>query len=171
MAKNFAKAKCFIKMNGQYEEITYEELLHRRDKNEAYKLRKFIPLHGMLMEVSPDEYTEFYRDRRRQKYLKEQSVGNGDFSIDMITSTELNGEDVLPDPSEDIAEQVAHKLLLNKLHQVLSQLSQKEQILIHEIFDEELSERELAVRYGISQVAVHKRKIRILEKLRKMMKI
>ncbi|MCI8276279.1 MAG: hypothetical protein HFI66_11870 [Lachnospiraceae bacterium] len=35
------------------------------------------------------------------------------------------------------------------------------------MFYEERSEREIAKKYGISQAAIHKRKNRILEKLRK----
>lgn len=41
---------CFIRTEIGYEQITYAELCKRRNTNEEYKLKKFFPLHGMLME-------------------------------------------------------------------------------------------------------------------------
>ena len=61
MAKDFAKSKCFIMTDNGYEEITYEELLHREEADPSYKGRKFLPLHGMLLEVTPEEYRHFIR--------------------------------------------------------------------------------------------------------------
>ena len=45
-------------------------------------------------------------------------------------------------------------------------LSVEEREIIQMIFFEELTEREVAKKQGISQVAVHKRKQRILSKLK-----
>ena len=54
-------AKCFIKIGkGHFEEITYKELKNRRNTIKTYKDKKFIYLHGMLMEVSPEEYVDYY---------------------------------------------------------------------------------------------------------------
>ena len=86
MAKDFAKSKCFIKTDNGYEEITYEELLRREEADPSYKGRRFLPLHGMLMEVTPEQYRDFYKARRRQKYLYERSRENRDISIDMLTT-------------------------------------------------------------------------------------
>lgn len=52
----YAKSKCFILSADGYKEITYKELLRRRDTDKTYADKRFIPLHGMLMEVSPEEY-------------------------------------------------------------------------------------------------------------------
>lgn len=73
MAKNYDNAKCFVKSENGFDEISYKELLYRVDTNPIYAEKKFIPLHGMLMEVSQKEYAEFYKKRRRQKYLRELS--------------------------------------------------------------------------------------------------
>lgn len=67
--EKYAKSKCFILSPDGYEEITYTELCHRRDTDETYKTKKFIPLHGMLMEVTPEQYIDFYRTWNRQRYL------------------------------------------------------------------------------------------------------
>ena len=86
---------CFIRTESGYEQITYAELCKRRNTNEEYKSKKFFPFHGMLMEVSPKDYTDFYKSKRRQKYIDERSVENGDFSYNMLTTDDFNGEDIL----------------------------------------------------------------------------
>ena len=68
MAKDFAKSKCFIKTDNGYKEITYEELLHREEADPSYKARKFLPLHGMLMEVTPEEYQALQRTKSATVY-------------------------------------------------------------------------------------------------------
>lgn len=161
----------YIIENGKYTELTYEELRHREQTCPLYADRLFIPLHGMLMEVSEKDYLDFYKNKRRQKYIGERSAENGDFSYDMLTTDDFNGEDILPDKSEPLDEQVVQKIMTDKLKSALPLLAEDEQKLIREIFYENLSERSLAEKYDVSQVAIHKRKVKILEKLKKIMKI
>lgn len=161
----------YIIENGKYTELTYEEFRHREQTCQLYADKLFIPLHGMLMEVTEETYRNFYKSKRRQKYIDERSAENNDFSYDMLTTDDFNGEDILADESEPLDEQVIRKIMTDKLKSALPLLAEDEQKLIREIFYEELSERTLAEKYGISQVAIHKRKVKILEKLKKMMKI
>ena len=65
---------CFIRTENGYEQITYAELCKLINTNEEYKSKKFLPLHGMLMEVTEEQYKEFYRQKRRQKYIDERSA-------------------------------------------------------------------------------------------------
>lgn len=166
-----APKKVFVLKNGNYRELSYEDFCLLKEKNISYGDKLFLPLHGMLMEVSPKDYTDFYKSQRRQKYIDERSAGNNDFSYDMLTTDDLNGEDILADESEPLDEQVIRKIMTDKLKFALPLLTEDEQKLIREIFYKGLSERSLAEKYGISQVAIHKRKVKILERLKKMMKI
>lgn len=166
MAKDFAKSKCFIKTDNGYEEITYAELLRREEADPSYKGRRFLPLHGMLMEVTPEQYRDFYKERRRQKYLYERSKENRDISIDMLTTEQFNGADILFSDEIDIEEQVAYKLLLDKLHNCLSLLTEEEQELIYALFFGEKTEREWSAETGIPQKTINNRKRKILLKLK-----
>lgn len=170
MAENRYANKCFIFTPDGYEEITYTELCRRRETNQSYEGKKFIPLHGMLMEVTQEQYQEFYQDRRRQKYLDERSKGNGDISIDMLTTPEFNGEDILVS-SEDVEEQAVHRILVESLRSCLTSLTADEQDLIKALFYDGHSERAWSAKSGIPQKTINDRKRRILDKLRKMMKI
>ena len=74
----------YIIENGGYTELTYEEFRRREQICPLYADKLFLPLYGRLMEVSKEDYMEFYRAKRRQKYLDERSADNGDFSYDKI---------------------------------------------------------------------------------------
>ena len=136
----YAPKKVFILENNEYVEITYEELCHREATDKSYEDKLFIPLHGMLMEVTEDVYADFYRDQRRQQYITARSIANGDVSYDALNTDEFNGEDTLVAPDENVAEQVAQKMLIEKLHRVLPLLSEDEQILIHRHYFEDIPE-------------------------------
>lgn len=167
----YAPSKVFILENGSYVEISYKELCQRTTQDKSYEDKLFLPLHGMLMEVAEDEYRTFYKNVRRQKYLQELSTANGDFSYDMLTTDDFNGQDILVDEEQDVEETVVKNIMLDKLEDCLSLLSTEEKKLIQMIFFDELTEREIAAKQGISQVAVHKRKQRVLNKLKKFLEI
>lgn len=135
-----------------YEEIPTRSYACRRDTDETYRTKKFIPLHGMLMEVTPEQYIDFYRIRNRQRYLDKRSAEKGDISIDMLTTPEFNGVDILVS-AEDVAEQVANRIMLDKLRDSLGLLTAEEVKLIRDVFYNGVTERDLAVKHGVSQVA------------------
>jgi len=49
-------------------------------------------------------------------------------------------------------------------------LSEEERVLIHALFFDERSERELEEMMGVHRMTLHNRKIRILQKLKKMLR-
>lgn len=156
--------KVFVLEDGVYEELTYAQF---NQKKTCYTGRRFIPLHGMLMEVSESNYKAFYKDKRRQKYLDERSAKNGDFSYDMLTTDEFNGEDILVDMASDTAGDVENEIMLDNLQLEFKRLSEDEQKILYLIYSQQLSERAVAERFHVSQNAIHRRKVQILAKLRK----
>ncbi len=75
--------------------------------------------------------------------------------------------DFVVDEAVDVAETVIHAAMVDRLKAALPLLSGSEQALINAIFFEELSEREVGLRLGVTQSVVNKRKAKILAKLRK----
>ena len=78
----YAPEKVFIKENDTYVEISYQEFC--RKQNNEFKDKFFISLHNMLMEVDEAYYTEFYREQRREKYLRERAIEKGIFIIILL---------------------------------------------------------------------------------------
>lgn len=70
----------------------------------------FVPLHGMLMGVTPEQYKEIHRQKCRQKYVDERSAENGDFSNYMLTIDNFNGEDIMVDSLQNVRD--SHKGLV-----------------------------------------------------------
>ena len=62
-------------------------------------------------------------------------------------------------------------MMIEKLYQSLEFLDNDERILIDALFFQGMSEREYASVLGVYPNAVHKRKTRILEKLKKILKV
>lgn len=166
---SYAPKRVFVLENGEYIEISYDELCRFEKENDSYKNKWFLPLYGMLMEVSEDEYKEFYRNKRHEKYCRERAKANNDFSYDMLTTDDFNGEDILTDQADNIDNIVEHKILLEKLRKCLSQLMAEERELITAVFFEGLSERKVSEVIGVPQKTINDRKHQILFKLRKLM--
>lgn len=74
------------------------------------------------------------------------------------------------DPNINPEEEAEHNIMIEMLLSLFQELSMEEQALIKAIYFDGLSEREYAARLGVYPNAVHKRKCKILEKLKKLMK-
>ena len=162
----YAPKKVFVLENGNYKEITYSEFKTLEQADKEYANKYFLPLHGMLMEVTEEEYKAYYKDKRRQKYIEERSRENGDVSYDALDSSDMLGESVLVDIETNVEEQVTNKIILEQLHNAFLLLSEEEKEVITAIFKNNLTERELAKKKGVYHNAIHKQKNRILEKLK-----
>ena len=162
----YAPKKVFILENGLYKEITYSELKQLEQADKSYMDKFFLPLHGMLMEVTEATYKEYYRDKRRQKYIDERSRLNGDVSYNALDTDETLGEDVFADEKTDVEAEVINKMTVAELRKAFLLLSPDERELIKNLFIDGVTERKASEMYGVSQVAIHKRKNRILEKLK-----
>ena len=107
----YTPKKVFILEEGKYTEISYGEFQHRERENEQYRAKRFLLLHGMLMEVTEEDYISYYKDKRRQRYIEERAKKFGTFSYDALTTDEFNGEDILVDSVTDISK---GDLVINK---------------------------------------------------------
>ena len=164
-------AKCFILTASGYEEINYITLTQRRESDPSYQSRRFILLHGMLMEVSEDDYKEFYKDRRRQKYLREEAVRVDEVSYDALDTEEMSGSETIVDPSPLPDEKVTEKIMLEAMRRGLTKLDRRDRDLIQAVYFDGKSERVMAKELGITQPTVHYRITQAIEKLKKLMEI
>ncbi len=163
----YAPKKVFILEKGNYKEITYSELKQLEQADKSYMDKFFLPLHGMLMEVTEEAYKEYYRDKRRQKYIDERSRLNGDVSYNALDTDETLGEDVFADEKTDVEAEVINKMTVAELRKAFLLLSPDERELIKILFIDGVTERKASEIYGVSQVTIHKRKNKILAKLKK----
>ncbi len=166
--KKYAPRKVFILENGEYIEISYEELCRREENDPSYKDKFFIPLHGMIMEVDETAYRDFYKAKDRDEYLTWRTR-HKDISYSQFDDDECSGEDLLVDLNAEITDAVIWKITVDKLRLIISMLPEDEQELIHALFFRGLSERKWSEECGIPQRTINDRKRRILAKLKKML--
>ena len=160
----YTPKKVFILEEGKYIEMPYEEFNRRRQEDESCREKRFLSLHGMLMEVTKEEYLSYYKEKRRQRYIDERAKKFGTFSYDALTTDEFNGKDILSDPNSNVEAEVQARYFTEKLRTALSELTDNERILITLHYYKDISESELAKKYGISQQAISKRIMKIREK-------
>ena len=91
---------------------------------------------------------------------------NGDVSYDALDTDETLGAEVFADTKTNVEATVINKMTVAELRKAFLLLSPDERELIKVLFIDGATERKAAEIYGISQVAIHKRKNRILAKLK-----
>lgn len=145
---------------------------------------KQLWINGEYVDVTDEIYTAYLKGQRKINYfekdLKSERVikdKNGDIkkiipsredSLDRLLS---DNQRQFSDDSESVESVVQMNDEIDKLHNALNQLSADEWAIVKMLFYDEMSERDTAKVLGISQVAVNKRKHRILKKLKKIINL
>ena len=141
--------------------------------------KKRIWVRGQYVEVTDEVYAAYMQSDRKMRYFEndlktERFVLGKEGQVVQIIPSREDSLDRLMDENaqqfsggeESVENIVLHKLEVDKLHTALAMLTSEEQALIQALFFEEHTESELAVKLGISQPAVYKRKMKILKKLK-----
>ena len=122
----YAPRKVYIKESGGYLELSYTEFCRRRNAGQTYMDKLFIPVQGCLLEVVREQYTDFYRDKERWRYLQKLDTNHSLLSLEGFIDSEGNALDFLVDETVDIAETVVHALMMDRLKAALPLLSDSE---------------------------------------------
>lgn len=116
----------------------------------AEKKTYIVRVQGTVVEVTEEVYRAYHSIERHLLTVDEKDARNGKVLYSDLDTDELLGEDMIPDRNsvgvEDAA--IAH-ILYDQLHRALNLLSPTEQKLIHEIYFQGLSERQIAKRSGV----------------------
>ena len=138
----------------------------RRQQDPGDWERLFLPIQGCLLETDRETYRAFYRDQERARYL---AGWNGSlafcpwrrltwirkwFTIRFMT------------PKRSWRKRYCPGRWQRSCGRLFPQLRPAERTLLFQLYCENRTERELAERYGVCRNAIHKRKVRILKKLK-----
>lgn len=125
-----------------------------------------IKLNGELIPVSEEVYRAYQQPKWREKKRAEVRLKK-EISLDAMLE---NGDLMQPDSGQALVDDiVADKLLLDQLLLALAELNSDERSLIDELFYKEKTERQVAEMVNTSHQAVHKKKNRILAKLKNLL--
>ena len=99
----YAPRKVYIKENNVYVELSYTDFCHRRQADQSYMDKLFIPVQGCLLEVVREQYADFYKDKERWRYLKKLDTNHKLLSLEGFTDSEGNMLDFVIDETVDAA--------------------------------------------------------------------
>lgn len=123
------------------------------DNNKTY----FIKMNGKWIVVSKEVYMTYKSSY--QKMYRDYHKSSDDVEYnERIEELYLESKN----PVDDIW----LIYMKERLHKALMEVTEEEQIIIQKLFYEEISERQLASKLGISKTTLHHRKKKILNKLR-----
>jgi DNA-directed RNA polymerase specialized sigma subunit len=142
-------------------------------------MKREIKIGKLSVEVREEIYKEYYKMKRRERYL-EQDVKVGASIVDQETGAVIgykpSKEDSLQrllekgkdfEDEHNVEEIAEEKAMLFILQEAMKELTRQEKELIDNLFNKNMSVRDVARKEKISHVALMKRRDKILEKLRK----
>lgn len=145
--------------------------------------KKRIWIRGQFIEVTDEVYTAYMKGDRKIRYFENdlktgRTVRDKNGNIQQILPSREESLDRLvednarqfSDSHESVEDIVIQKISLEKLHIALSKLPKKDQELIYALFYEEKRERDYAEKIGVSPSTVHRRKEKIINKLKNYLK-
>ena len=124
-------------------------------------------INGQIYEVSKKQRQRFKKEYDRHKRLKAAEQEVTILSFDALGERGDSGDIFTADLTVNIEDKIIDKLMIEKLHKVLDKLPSDEKIFIELLFLHNKTEREVAVKLGLSQYGVNKRKWKILKKIKK----
>ena len=131
-----------------------------------------LPAEGKMVEVTEEQYREFYKHKRKEKYLKEQDNKHKVYHYSDLDTDELLGEEMFSYPEEEgVEDMVIDKILLEVLLQCVGELSEEEYLLIHALYYQQKTLDDCAEQFGSCEKTIRNMRDRILLKLRKEMNI
>lgn len=129
-----------------------------------------IYVRGSGIGVSKEVYYAYYQELEHENYLLKTSKRHT-IGFSELEKTGYMVNEMLPDDMISIEQLIEKIETKNKLLECLGLLSPDEQQLIQNLFYDEMTLREIAEKLNVSWTAVHKRKVKILEKLKNMIEI
>jgi RNA polymerase sigma factor (sigma-70 family) len=137
---------------------------YRKYENEDGSFTYTITIDEVAVEVSEEVFMAYSQADRRERYLVERDVGKL-FSLERFADIGITLDHLLDEHGESAEDAVLKSMLAKQAIDILSQLPPKDQHLIHALVIDGITEQEYANTVGITQVAVHKRKKRILKNI------
>lgn len=131
--------------------------------------RHFIDMGDVVLESSEAEARSFKAEQNHSYYIRTQEESR--ITLSLYVAEDQNGcsgEEIAADETQDVEAEVILRMESKALRTAILQLDKDSRLLIHALYfaDTQKTERELAQECGISQVAIHKQKKKVLERLK-----
>ena len=136
------------------------------------KKKFYIRVGNQVEQVTEEVYREYFKMDRRERYLEERDLVHGRFlysQLDNVYEDVLGEEMIVDSLAEDLCDVIVSKIMIEKLKECLSLLSDEDLNLMIQLFYEEKSQRQLSEESGVAVMTISDRKNRVLKKIKKSM--
>lgn len=147
-----------------YIQVTEDELQEYK-RNTVEKIY-LINLGHSVMEVDEVEYYDFYKEENREQYRQKLAIKNNVVSMESLIADGFNECNLIAYSSEPLDEKVEREMMIEKLPEAISTLTEEENELIQQLYFNHLSERDLASVMGVPRTMISYRKEKVLRKLK-----
>lgn len=129
-----------------------------------------IVIKRQRVEVSEAVYRAYHKEREAERY-QNKLIRQNELSLERFHENGVNINYLIVRVQPDIVDSLLHQEQLEALWKALQSLPEDERFLIDELFFNDKKEADLAAELLVTQQAISKRKKKILDKLKKMIKI
>ena len=143
-----------------------EQRNYRKFKNADGSFTYVVTVDGTEVEVSAEVYIAYSQEDRRERYCAERDAGRL-LSFDGMDEDDGLLSYLLDRHTESAEDAAIRGMLIKRAMAALSTLPPEDQRLIRAVVMGGVTEEAYAAVIGVTQVAVHKRKKRILSMLKK----
>jgi DNA-directed RNA polymerase specialized sigma subunit len=143
---------------------------HQDDQNKESR-KYLIPVDGKYYETTKEIYEVYYQMDRRERYLEERDIKKGVKTFSDISSAAYTADEIIGVAEIDVSEAAITNIYIETVLEAISYLDEEDQLLIQELFFCGKTEREVASDLDISKTALHFRKNRALERIRKQLNL
>ena len=129
----------------------------------------FLFVNGNKVIVSEDVYKAYWQEKNHENYLKQVDRKN---HLLLFSSFDNDGhfEESIIDEGIDVEKIVQTQIMIDAVRKALSKLNDDEREIVEKLYYDEESIRSIAKKRNISHQALIKKRNKILDKLKKLLK-
>ena len=124
----------------------------------------YIKIKEANVQVNEDVYYAYYKQKWHERYEHKKRLSK-ELSYECLRDSGVAVELIMTDTSRTLEDEVIIEIMVEKLHECLSKLSEDELFLVLEMFYRGRSIRDIAEMLSISKSTIQRQKDRILKKL------
>lgn len=128
----------------------------------------FVQVGNRQVEVNYEVYLEIYKDYLYEKNQERKRRRYNVLSLDAMNEENNNVYDFVPDLRSNTEEDAIHKVTIQKIKEILKEIDKDNIIMLNYFL--EYSEQEIAVILEVPKYTVNRRKRKILNYIKKLVK-
>lgn len=142
-------------------------------KNKRFKKQRekgTIRIGDVMFLVTGDEYSEYYAELERKKYISRKEKGRN-ISYETAIKDELPIDILSATPPISVEDEAEKNILIEVMLKAIAKLNDSEKKLIKWLYFDEFTTREIAEIIGVNHSTIIRKKAFVLERIKNIMRL